>query len=76
MRVDRRLCEAIVALRPSTTFEYLIEAIREDAAEALAACGSAEGNVLLRAQGKYQALKGWLDIFESAREYLEKPGLK
>jgi hypothetical protein len=54
----------------------LIEAIREDAAEALAACGAAEGNALLRSQGKYQSLKAWLEAFDQAREILEKLGPK
>jgi hypothetical protein len=73
LKPDRKLCEAIVALRPAPAFEHLIKAIREDATEALQACGGGlEGTPLFRAQGKYQALKQWLDAFDKARELIEK----
>lgn len=72
MKLDKRLAEAIVTLRPHPAFEYLIQAIREDAQEALKTTGSAEGTPLYRAQGKYHALQEWSAAFDEARKLLEK----
>ena len=76
MKLDRALVEAIVQLRPHPAFERVIQAIREDASEALAACGGADGTPLYRAQGKYQGLLAWVKAFDEARELSNNPHLK
>ena len=76
MKIDRKLAEAISTLRPHPAFEHLIAVMREDAANALVVTGSAEGTPLLRAQGKYQALKEWIEAFDEARALLDKPNFK
>lgn len=72
MKLDKRLCEAIVALRPHPAFEHVIQVIREDAAGALQTTARAEGTPLARAQGKYLALTEWLEAFDTARNQIEK----
>lgn len=72
MRSDRKLAEAIVQLTPHPAFQYLLEQIRENEAEAMLACTGTEGNVLYRAQGKYQGLHGLLEAIDGARDLLNK----
>ncbi len=72
MKLDERLCEALIGLRGNRSFEIVLEKIQAHIDEESKICFGGEGVKLHRAQGAVNALQTWQQMYAEAPAIMEK----